>query len=54
MKSGVNKVRKVTQLNANLNAGIKGGEVSKIWVFVHFLRNGSLKMSNFLHDGRRQ
>ena len=38
----------------NLNPGIKGDQVSKIAVFGHFLRNLSLKVSNFLHDGRGQ
>ena len=28
--------------------------MSKIWVFGHFLGNWSLKVSNFLHDGRGQ
>ena len=28
--------------------------MSKIRVFGHFLRNQSLKVSNFLHDGREQ
>ena len=28
--------------------------MSKIWVFGHFLGNWSLKVSNFLHDSRRQ
>ena len=28
--------------------------MSKIGVFGHFLGNRSLKVSNFLHDGRRQ
>ena len=28
--------------------------MSKIQVFGHFLGNGSLKISNFLHDGRGQ
>ena len=37
-----------------MDRGIKGDEVSKFWVFGHFLGNQSLKVSNFLHDGRRQ
>ena len=28
--------------------------MSKVQVFGHFLGNGSLKVSNFLRDGRRQ
>ena len=38
----------------NLIPGIKGDQVSKIAVFGHFLGNQSLKVPNFLHDGRRQ
>ena len=38
----------------NLDPGIKGDQVSKIVVFGHFLGNQSLKVPNFLHDGRRQ
>ena len=47
----MNKVKKVTK---KLDQGIKGGLSVKIRVFGHFLRNSSLKVSNFLHDGRRQ
>ena len=38
----------------NLNPGIKGDKVSKIGVLGHFLRDCSLKLSDFLHDGSRQ
>ena len=29
-------------------------ELSKNWNFGLFIENGSVKVSNFLHDGRRQ
>ena len=38
----------------NLNLGNKGDQVSEIRVSGHFLRNRSLKVSNFLRDDRGQ
>ena len=44
----------VPYLGKILIRGLRGIKCQKIWFFGHFLGHRSLKVSNFLHDGRWQ
>ena len=46
-------LRVVSYLGKILIRGLSGVKYQN-WVYANFLRNRSLKVSNFLHDGRGQ